>query len=76
MALTRLEMAARAAKELYVSPFMPFDVTGSLDAPTYAAIVVYVMSVNGATPGAQPFSADSPGLFVPAAGGGGAGGGR
>ena len=43
----------------YVSRVMPLNNPGSLDADTYAAIVAFILSQNGAAPGDKPFDGTS-----------------
>ena len=47
----------RTAKELYddIRAQMPYGSPGSLDAATYQNIVAFILSANGAHPGAKPF---------------------
>lgn len=55
----------------FVEDFMPMDEPGSLDEAAYAAVVAYLLSVNGMTPGETPLARGAPGLVRPAPPGGG-----
>lgn len=48
----------------FVKGNMPFDVPGTLDEPSYLAVVAYMLSRNGIAAGAVPLAKDDAGVIT------------